>query len=103
MLVIRLELAIWAVPMLRSRTLSPKPGVCSVLRPAGPSVAMSVEVDVDVLEAVSRLSVQQRAAVLLTYWEDLSAEAVAERMGVSIGSVKRQLARARGRLQEWLS
>lgn len=62
---------------------------------------MSVEVDVDVLEAVSRLSVQQRAAVLLTYWEDLSAEAVAERMGVSIGSVKRH--RARKRLQEWLS
>lgn len=73
------------------------------MKAAGPSVAMPVEVDVDVLEAVSRLSVQQRAAVLLTYWEDLSAEAVAERMGVSTGSVNRHLARARKRLQEWLS
>jgi RNA polymerase sigma factor (sigma-70 family) len=61
------------------------------------------EVDVDVLIAVERLSVRQRAAVFLTYWEDLPAEVVAERMGVSVGSVKRHLARARKRLAELLS
>lgn len=61
------------------------------------------EVDVDVLRAVERLSVQQRAAVLLTYWADLPAEAVAQRMGVSTGAVKRHLARARKHLEEWLS
>jgi len=60
-------------------------------------------VDVDVLIAVDRLSVRQRAAVFLTYWEDLPAEVVAERMGVSVGSVKRHLARARKRLAELLS
>lgn len=60
-------------------------------------------IDVEVLEAVRRLSVQQRAAVFLTYWEDLAPDAVAERMGVSIGTVKRHLARARKRLGEWLS
>lgn len=62
-----------------------------------------IEVDVDVLAAVERLSVQQRAAVYLTYWEDLTAEEVAGRMGVSEGTVKRHLARARKRLGEWLS
>lgn len=59
--------------------------------------------DVEVLEAVRRLSVQQRAAVFLTYWEDLTPDTVAERMGVSTGTVKRHLARARKRLGEWLS
>lgn len=60
-------------------------------------------VDLEVLDAVERLSVQQRAAVFLTYWEDLSPDVVAERMGVSTGTVKRHLARARKRLGEWLS
>ena len=60
-------------------------------------------VDVEVLEAVERLSVQQRAAVFLTYWEDLTPDAAAKRMGVSTGTVKRHLARARKRLGELLS
>jgi RNA polymerase sigma factor (sigma-70 family) len=60
-------------------------------------------IDVEVLDAVARLSVQQRAAVFLTYWEDLSPEAVAARMGVSTGTVKRHLARARNRLGKLLT
>ena len=60
-------------------------------------------VDLEVLDAVERLSVQQRAAVYLTYWEDLAPHVVAERMGVSTGTVKRHLARARKRLGELLS
>ncbi len=63
----------------------------------------TASVDLEVLDAVERLSVQQRAAVFLTYWEDLAPEAVAERMGVTTGTVKRHLARARKRLGEWLS
>lgn len=66
-------------------------------------VTQPVEIDVDVLSAVERLSVRQRAAVVLTYWADLPADAVAERMGVSTGSVKRHLARARKQLKGWLS
>jgi DNA-directed RNA polymerase specialized sigma24 family protein len=46
---------------------------------------------------------QQRAAVLLTYWSDLPVESVAIQMGVSPGAVKRHLARARKHLEEWLS
>lgn len=63
----------------------------------------TASVDVEVLDAVARLSVQQRAAVFLTYWEDLSPDAVAQRMGVSSGTVKRHLARARRRLGELLT
>jgi RNA polymerase sigma-70 factor, ECF subfamily len=63
----------------------------------------SGSIDVEVLDAVARLSVQQRAAVFLTYWEDLRPDTVAERMGVSTGTVKRHLDRARKRLRELLS
>lgn len=75
------------------------------LKSAGPDQIPdpAAAIDVEVLDAVARLSVQQRAAVFLTYWEDLSPEAVADRMGVSVGSVKRHLARARKRLGEILS
>ncbi len=62
-----------------------------------------VEVDLDVLRAVERLSVQQRSAVYLTYWADLTPDEVALRMGVSTGTVKRHLARGRKRLGEWLA
>jgi RNA polymerase sigma-70 factor (ECF subfamily) len=73
------------------------------IKTAGPESALPREVDVDVLSAVERLSMQQRAAVLLTYWADLPVEAVASQMGVSTGAVKRHLARARKHLEEWLS
>jgi RNA polymerase sigma-70 factor (ECF subfamily) len=58
--------------------------------------------DIDVLRAVDQLSLQQRSVVFLTYWEDLTPGAVAQRLGVSEGSVKRHLARARKRLGELL-
>lgn len=52
-----------------------------------------------VIDALSLLSVQQRAVVHLTYWEDLTPGEVAHRLGVSDGTVRRQLARARERLR----
>jgi RNA polymerase sigma-70 factor (ECF subfamily) len=67
-----------------------------------PGVEMTTE-DIDVLRAIERLSVQQRSVIFLTYWEDLTPSAVAERLDVSEGSVKRHLARARKRLGELLS
>ncbi len=72
------------------------------MRAATPDIAVSAEVDVDVLAAVDKLSVQQRASVVLTYWEDLTPAEVATRLGISEGSVKRHLARARARLKELL-
>lgn len=73
------------------------------MKAAMPESTAPTEIDIDVLAAVDRLSIQQRAAVVLTYWADLPAETVAQRMGISTGAVKRHLARARKRLQEWLS
>ena len=71
-------------------------------RAAMPEAHTPHEVDVDVLAAVNKLSVQQRAAVVLTYWEDLSPMEVSARLGISEGTVKRHLARARARLKELL-
>ncbi len=56
----------------------------------------------EVLEAVMRLSPRQRAVTFLTYWEGLTVPEVANRIGVSDGSVKRHLARARARLRKSL-
>ncbi len=72
------------------------------VRSAGPVAVAPVEIDVDVLAAVDKLSVQQRASVVLTYWEDLAPGEIATRLGISEGSVKRHLARARARLRELL-
>lgn len=57
----------------------------------------------ELLEALSELSVQQRAVTYLTYWQDLSVLQVAESLGVGEGTVRRQLARARSRLRGALS
>jgi RNA polymerase sigma-70 factor (ECF subfamily) len=56
----------------------------------------------EVRAAVDALSVQQRAVILLTYWADLDAGSVSELLGISDGSVRRHLARARARLREVL-
>lgn len=56
----------------------------------------------DVTEALSVLSPRQRAAVVLTYWEDLTPAQVADRLEMSDGSVRRHLARGRAKLREVL-
>ncbi len=84
------------------RTLSRRLREIKAARPETTPDPVS-DLDLEVLEAVDRLSVQQRAAVFLTYWEDLTPDVVAQRMGVSSGTVKRHLARARKRLGELLS
>jgi RNA polymerase sigma-70 factor (ECF subfamily) len=59
--------------------------------------------DPTVRAALGRLSVQQRAVTFLTYWFDLTPATVASMLGISEGSVKRHLARARSKLREVLS
>jgi RNA polymerase sigma factor (sigma-70 family) len=56
----------------------------------------------EVLEHVARLSLRQRAVVVLTYWDDLDQHTVAERLGISEGSVRRHLARAHVKLRRLL-
>lgn len=56
----------------------------------------------DVHEALDGLSVQQRAVIHLVYWEDLTVADAAILMGVSSGTAKRHLHRARERLRSVL-
>jgi len=56
----------------------------------------------EVSRAVADLSPQQRAVVFLTYWDDLAPASVAALLGVTEGTVRKQLARARDRLREVL-
>jgi len=58
--------------------------------------------DPAVADAVARLGVRRRAVIVLMYWADLSPAAIAERLGISEGSVRRHPARARARLREVL-
>jgi RNA polymerase sigma factor (sigma-70 family) len=60
------------------------------------------EVYPEVRNAVQRLSVRQRAVVYLTYWEDMTDQTIAEHLGISAGSVRRHLARARHHLRRTL-
>lgn len=53
----------------------------------------------EVLDAVRRLSVRQRAVVYMTYWLDSSADEVAADLGVSVRTVERELTTARRRLE----
>jgi RNA polymerase sigma-70 factor (ECF subfamily) len=57
---------------------------------------------VDAHRALGQLSEQQRAVVYLTYWEDQTPVQVAELLGVSDGTVRKQLARARDHLRRIL-
>jgi len=56
--------------------------------------------DPELLGALDSLAPRQREAIVLRYWADLKLEDCADAMGVSVGSVKRHLVRARGRLGE---
>ena len=56
----------------------------------------------EVLQAVRKLSVRQRAVVYLTYWEDMTDQMTADYLDISAGSVRRHLARARHHLRRVL-
>jgi RNA polymerase sigma factor (sigma-70 family) len=56
----------------------------------------------EIRRAVAALSARQRAVIVLTYWADLDPRHVAERLGISEGSVRRHLARARAHLRKVL-
>ena len=58
----------------------------------------------DALErAFRRLSGEQRAVVVLHYYDGLTQREVADAMGLPLGTVKSRLFEARKRLKEWLS
>jgi RNA polymerase sigma factor (sigma-70 family) len=60
------------------------------------------EIRPDVLAAVARLSLSQRAVVFLAYWEDMRPAEIARHLGLSEGTVHRQLGRGQTRLRRIL-
>lgn len=72
------------------------------MRTARREASFDPEIRPEILGAMSVLSTKQRAAVVLTYWADLKPDEVAARLGVSEGTVRRHLTRARSKLREVL-
>lgn len=72
------------------------------LRAAAPESISRPEYRPEVLAAVRKLSLQQRAVIVLCYWEDLAPVDIAHRLGISEGSVRRHLARGRAKLRTML-
>lgn len=76
------------------------------LRAAAGSLTAIVEApgnDFDIRSAVAELSMQQRAVVYFTYWEDLDSRQVARLLDLAPATVRRHLARARSNLRRGLS
>ena len=69
-------------------------------RPPDPGIA---DADDRVTSAIAGLSPRQRAVIVLTYWQDLEPADVATHLGISEGSVRKHLARARQNLRKVLS
>ncbi|SDI34701.1 RNA polymerase sigma-70 factor, sigma-E family [Sinosporangium album] len=54
----------------------------------------------DLLEqALSRLPTRMRAAIMLRYYEDLTEQEIAKRLGISVGTVKSTVSRAMAKLR----
>lgn len=69
-------------------------------RQEGPADEVGVRSDVQA--ALHRLSPQQRACVVLRYYDDLTVGEIADRLGLADGTVKRYLSVAVGRLETLL-
>ena len=83
----------------RSTTPAPAP-----VEAAGPDAHRAVDDRLDLFPLLAALPRQQRAVVVLRYYEDLSEREIADALGCSPGSVKRHASRAlaalRGRLAD---
>ena len=58
--------------------------------------------DPTITNAMLAMSPRQRAVAHLTYWEDLSTSEIAERLDISVGTVKRHRTRVHHKLKEAL-
>lgn len=68
----------------------------------GPAGTPDAAAALDLRAALRTLAPQERAAVVLRYYEDLTVPEVADRMNLAEGTVKRYLANALGKLQDRL-
>lgn len=72
------------------------------LAAVGPASSGNPDTFVDVRRAVSSLSLGQRSVIYFIYWEDRTEAQTAEVLGVSPGTVRRHLVRARTHLRKAL-
>jgi RNA polymerase sigma-70 factor (ECF subfamily) len=59
-------------------------------------------VDIDVLRAIAKLSIQQRSVIFLAYWQQMTETEIASTLAISRGTVHRTLSRAQHHLREAL-
>ncbi len=65
--------------------------------------AVKAEEQQELREYIAQLPEEQREALILTQLEGISYEAAAAQLGISEGTVKSRVNRARAKLKEWLS
>lgn len=68
-----------------------------------PGATHDQQVDVDVRRAIGRLSLRQRSVLYLAYWEDKTEAEIADELGLSRGTVHRDIQRARDQLRKALT
>jgi RNA polymerase sigma-70 factor (sigma-E family) len=62
--------------------------------------AAEIALRLSIRDALARLTVKQRAVLVLRYFDDVGEAEAADLLGVSVGTVKSQTARALARLRE---
>ncbi len=77
--------------------------VTAYLPDSAAQTGTSYEVRDELLTALGALPAQQRAAVVLRYWEDLTVEETARTLGIGTGTVKSYCARGLARLRELMA
>ena len=88
------NISVWR--RLRSRGGSP-----AAERDEGrPDVTWQVDLRVTLRKALLQLTVKQRTIVVMRYFDDLSETQVAQGLGLSVGTVRSQTAKALGRLRD---
>ena len=72
------------------------------LAAVGPALTGASDPQIDVRRAVAALSLLQRAVIFLVYWADMTERDAAEFLGISPGSVRQHMVRARSNLRKAL-
>lgn len=67
------------------------------------SIVTDTVTDVDVVRSIAGLSLQQRCVVYFTYWHQMTEAEIADALGISRGTVHRNLHRAQTHLREALT
>jgi RNA polymerase sigma factor (sigma-70 family) len=76
--------------------------LATIARPAGVTGPHDPGARDEVWAALLQVSPQQRACMALRYYEDMTEQQIADTLGISLGAVKKQIARATERCRRLL-